>query len=278
MSSGGSTSGRRVALVTGSSRGIGRAILERLSIDHDCVVHYRRDRAAADEVAAGLRSRGAEPLVHGADLSSSDQVAGLLDAVAERFGRLDTLVASAAATKFAPVLAMEPHHVERTMATVVSSYLQLVRGMVDLLPSADLAAATWGGRVVAVGGLDARFAQSGHGLLGAAKAAVEALTRSVAVELAPLGATANVVVPGAIDTASLGLYFRDTDSGGRSEARTAMIEGTPARRLGEPGDVASLVGFLAGPEASFITGQVLVADGGASAEGGGWSRFRDLWS
>jgi enoyl-[acyl-carrier protein] reductase III len=267
---------RRVALVTGSSRGIGRAVLERLGQDHDCVVHYRRDVDAATEVARGLEARGARTVVVAADLASSEQIDALLEATREEFGRLDTLVTSAAATKFAPVLSLEPRHVERTMATVVSSYVQLVRGLTELLPDPDRT--TGGGRVIAIGGLDARFAQSGHGLLGAAKAAIEALTRSLAVELAPHGATANVVVPGAIETDSLDLYFRDGDTGGSSPARTAMIEGTPAGRLGTTADVAELVAFLAAPQAGFISGQVLVADGGASAEGGGWSRFRDLWS
>ena len=266
----GTPSERRVALVTGSSRGIGRAILERIGDDHDCVVHYRSDRDSALEVAAGLEARGRRTLVFPADLASSEQVAELLGAVRAEFGRLDTLVTSAAATKFAPVLSLEPRHVDRTMSTVVSSYVQLARGLSDLLPGP-------GGRIVAIGGLDARFAQSGHGLLGAAKAALEALTRSVAVELAPKGATANVVVPGAIETDSLDLYFRDGDTGGDSPARRAMVGGTPAGRLGTPGDVAELVAFLASPAAAYITGQVLVTDGGASAEGGAWSQFRDLW-
>lgn len=267
---------RRVALVTGSGRGIGRAILERLADDHDCVVHYRRDATAAHQVSRALEGRGVRTLTVAADLASADEVGQMLDATRAEFGRLDTVVASAAATKFAPVLRAETHHVERTMATVVSSYVQLARGLAQLLPESPDRG--HGGRLIAVGGLDARFAQSGHGLLGAAKAAVEALTRSLAVELAPLGATANVVVPGAVDTDSLALYFREDGSDRGSPARAAMIEGTPVRRLGDPAEVAALVGFLASAEAGFVNGQVLVADGGASAEGGGWSGFRDLWS
>lgn len=255
---------RRVALVTGSSRGIGRAVIERLAADHDCVVHYRRDGAAADQVAEAVRERGAEALVVGAELADPTAVTGLLGAVSDRFGRLDTLVASAASTRFSPLLQMEARHVERTFSTVVTSFILLARGTAKLM-RAD-------GRIVAISGLDARFAQSGHGLLGAAKAALESACRSLAVELGPRGATANVVVPGAVQTESLDSYFQ-----GDAAARSAMVEGTPAGRLGRPEDIAEAVAFLCSPQASYINGHVLVVDGGAAAEGGGWSRFRDLW-
>jgi enoyl-[acyl-carrier protein] reductase III len=264
---------RRVALVTGSSRGIGRAVLLKLSADHDCVVHFRRDEAAARAVSDELAVRGVRNIVHAADLADADATARLISRIDAEFGRLDTVVASAASSKFAPVLSLEPHHIERTMTTVVSSFVQLARGLVSLAPDGQ---DDGGGRLISIGGLDARFAQSGHGLLGAAKASLEALTRSLAVELAPRGATANVVVPGAVMTDSLDSYFRDS-AATPSKAREAMVAGTPLDRLGTPEDVAELVAFLASPAANYITGQVLTIDGGASAEGGGWGQFRHLW-
>jgi enoyl-[acyl-carrier protein] reductase III len=264
---------RRVALVTGSSRGIGRAILMRLSVDHDCVVHYRRNDSAAEEVSAALRSRNVRHIVHRADLGETAETMELLRRIQSEYGRLDTVVASAAASKFAPVLSLQPHHVERTMNSVVSSFVMLARGLAELSPSEQPES---GGRLISIGGLDARFAQSGHGLLGAAKASLEALTRSLAVELAPLGATANVIVPGAITSDSLDAYFRDSPDA-PSDARQAMVSGTPLQRLGTPEDVAEFVAFIASPAARYITGQVLTVDGGASAEGGAWSQFRTLW-
>jgi enoyl-[acyl-carrier protein] reductase III len=189
----------------------------------------------------------------------------MFDVVTSEFGRLDVLVASAAATKFATMVDTQRRHLERTLAAVVLSYHQMVSRMLPLLRES--------GRIIAISGLDARFAQAGHGALGAAKAALESLTRSWAVELAPRGCTVNAVLPGAIDTDSLDVYFRGDD-----EARSAMVSGTPVGRLGTVGEVADVVAFLCGPAARYVTGHVLVMDGGTSAQGGAWSQFRDLWN
>lgn len=255
---------RRVALVTGSTRGIGRAVLERLASDHDCVVHGRRDRAAADEVARVAAAAGAETLVVLADLGDAEQVAHLADAVLARFGRVDTLVANAASTAFRPLLDVGARHSRMTFATVLDSLVELVHRTAPTMGR--------GSRILAIGGLDARFAQSGHGLLGGAKAALEALCRSWAVELGPRGGTANTIVPGPVLTDSLETYLQ-----GREDLRALLVDHSPVGRLCTPADIADVVGFLVSPAGEMISGQVITVDGGISAQGGPWGTMRRLW-
>lgn len=255
---------RRVALVTGSTRGIGRAILERLAVDHDCVVHGRRDSAATEEVAKALADAGAEAVVTLVDLADPDGVDDLADAVLDRFGRVDTLVANAAATAFKPLTDTAGRHSRLTFATVVDSLVELVHRFHPVMGD--------GGRILTIGGLDARFAQAGHGLLGGAKAALEALTRSWAVELGPRGITANTIVPGPVLTESLEAYLN-----GREDVRALLVDHTPVGRLCTPADIADVAAFLVSPAGGMINGQVLTVDGGISAQGGPWGAMRDLW-
>jgi enoyl-[acyl-carrier protein] reductase III len=255
---------RRVALVTGSARGIGRAILEQLAADHDCVVHGRRDAAAAADVARVVEGKGARALVVTADLSDAEQAGRLADEVINGFGRLDTLVANAASTAFKPLTAVSARHSRTTFATVVDSLVELVARCAPVMGA--------GGRIITIGGLDARFAQAGHGLLGGAKAALEALTRSWAVELGANGITANILVPGPVLTDSLETYLR-----GNEEVRALLVDQTPVGRLATPGDIAKVVEFLVSSAAGMISGQVIVVDGGISAQGGPWGAIRELW-
>lgn len=255
---------RRVALVTGSTRGIGRAILERLAADHDCVVHGRRDVTAVEEVARAVGKEGAQALVVTADLGDPEQVAHLAEATLDRFGRVDTLVANAAATAFRPLVEVTGRHSRLTFATVVDSLVELVHRITPAMGE--------GGRLLTIGGLDARFAQSGHGLLGGAKAALEALTRSWAVELGPQGVTANTIVPGPVLTDSLESYLH-----GQEDVRALLVDHTPVGRLCTPTDIAEVAAFLVSPAGGMISGQVITVDGGISAQGGPWGSMRALW-
>jgi enoyl-[acyl-carrier protein] reductase III len=249
----------RTALVTGSSRGIGRAIALRLATDHDgIVVHYRREQAAAEQVADEIRAAGREALVVRAELESEAELVGMIDAVKAQWGQLDTMVANAAAGVFLPVLAHRPDQVQRTLETVVTSFVTLTNRAVPLMPA--------GGRIVAVSGLDARAAVPVHGVLGAAKAALEALVRHLAVELGPAGITVNSVVPGAVATDSATLHLDQMPA-----LRQALIDATPVGRFAEPDDVAAVVAFLCSPAAAFVSGTSVVVDGGLSAGGGPWA-------
>jgi NAD(P)-dependent dehydrogenase (short-subunit alcohol dehydrogenase family) len=228
------------------------------------VVHGRRDLAAAEEVARVVGKDGAETLVVTADLADPEQVAHLAEAVVARFGRVDTLVANAASTAFKPLVDVAGRHSRMTFATVVDSLVELVHRLGPTMGE--------GGRLLTIGGLDARFAQAGHGLLGGAKAALEALTRSWAVELGPRGVTANTIVPGPVLTDSLEAYLN-----GQEEVRTLLVDHTPVGRLCTPGDIADVAAFLVSPAAGMISGQVITVDGGISAQGGPWGAMRELW-
>jgi enoyl-[acyl-carrier protein] reductase III len=248
----------RVALVTGSSRGIGRAAVLRLAgRGADIVVHYRRDADAARRVADEVIALGRRAVVARAELTDPDEVTTLAVAAEQHFGRLDLVVANAASSTFRPLLEVREHHVERTFDTIVGSFLALVRAVEPLLRRDDGDPK----RIVTVSGFDTLRAIPDHGLLAAAKAALEQLTRYLAVELAPR-MTVNSVIPGYVDTASARLYADTSIAGGWAAARDSWAAATPLRRVADADDIARVVAFLCSADAAWLTGQLLVADGG----------------
>ncbi len=246
-----------LALVTGGSRGIGRAIVERLARDgSDIAFIYRRDAKAAAEVEAAVRARGRSATALQADLGAPAEVAAALDRLGDT--PVDFFVANAAATAFRPLLEMKPHHLEKTYAITIGAFLQIVQRIAPRMPPS--------GRIVTISGMSA-------------KAALEALTRYLAVELGPRGITVNAVNPGYVDTDSVAMYLAD------EAGRTAFFEeiegATPLRALGQPEEVAALVAFLCSADAAWMQGQVLYLDGGVFLHAPGhsvrWWRQTGRW-
>ena len=244
----------KIALVTGSSRGIGRAIALRLAREGaDVVVHYRRQAAAAQETAAAITTLGRRALVVQADLGETAAVRQMFTQVRETFGGLDLLVANAAATAFKPLLEQQQHNLDKTFAITVNALVLAAQEAAPLMRGRH-------GKIVTVSGIDARRYVPLHGALAAAKGALEVLTAYLACELAPLGIAVNGVNPGFVNTDSAHIF-------GEKVYRLLeknIITYTPMQRVGTPDDIANVVAFLCSEDAAWICGQTLTVDGGLS--------------
>jgi enoyl-[acyl-carrier protein] reductase III len=245
----------RVAVVTGGSRGIGRGIALRLASDGaDCAITYRREEAGAREVVAEIERLGRRGLAVPVDLGEPAQIGPAVDRIAGELDRIDIFVANAAATAFRPLLEQKPHNVDRTFAISVDSFVAAVQSVVPRMSG--------GGRIVGISGVDSPQAMAGHGLLGAAKAAMESLVRALALELGPHGITVNAVSPGFLETDSSRIYVERGLGQEYAAAVERLVAATPMRRAGRVEDVAALVAYLVSDAAGFLTGQTIVLDGG----------------
>lgn len=178
------------------------------------------------------------------------QVRAMVAEAARQMGGLDILVANAAATAFKPLLEAKPHNLMRTFNLSVNGFVAAVQEASRVM--AD------NGRIVMVSGIDSVRFLPGHGVLGAAKAALESMVRYFAFELGPRGITVNGVNMGLIDTDSSRLYF----GADFERASRAAIERTAVRRLPRLDEIAAVIEFIASPEASFLTAQTIMVDGG----------------
>ncbi len=248
--------GGRVALVTGSSRGIGRATATLLAKSGaDVIVHYRRDGDAARAVAAEVERHGRHAHLLCADLGSAEAVAAMMDAVARDVGHLDLLVANAAATAFKPITELKAHNVSRTLETVVHSFVALVQHAVPLMRGR-------GASIVTVSGFDTVRVIEGHGMLAAAKSALETMTRYLGVELAAEDIAVNGVMPGMVDTDSARTWAERTGGGDLGQDPANWARRTPRGRVAMPVEIARIVAFLCSDDARWLVGQTIVADGG----------------
>jgi len=242
----------KVALITGGSRGIGRATAHLLAArGADVAFTYRRQEGAASEVAEAIRRLGRRVLSIPADLTDMEAVRRIFAGVRETFGVLDFFIANAAATAFKPLLEVKEHNVDKTFAITVKGFLVAAQEAVPLMGGRR-------GRIVAVSGIDSLGCLPRHGTLGAAKAAMEVLTRYLAAELAPRGISVNAVNPGLVETDSSRLYAGD----GYEAWKAQVVQATPKGRVGTPEDIAKVIAFLCSEEAEWICGQTIVVDGG----------------
>ncbi len=239
----------KVALVTGSSRGIGKAIAMAFADrGADIVVNYVRHRGEAEKTAAAIEAKGVNCLVVKANVAKDDDVDKMLAMVGDRFGRLDFLVSNAASGVLKPVMELSSRHWNWAMDINARSLLILAQRAVPLMGGC--------GRIMAVSSLGAVRAIENYTAVGASKAALESLVRHLAVELGPKGILVNTISAGAVDTEALKKFPN------RRQILDAARNRTPVGRLVTPADVADIAIFLASEMAGMIHGQTIVVDGG----------------
>jgi enoyl-[acyl-carrier protein] reductase III len=247
----------KVAVVTGSGRGLGRAIALQLAAEGaDLIVNFFRNRAPAEETAQAIRALGRRATVVRANVGDIQGLETLFAAIRQEHGVLDILISNAASGYNRPALEQTPKGWDWTMNINARSLLFAAQRAAPLMQGRR-------GRIVAVSSPGASRVLPEYVVVGASKAALEALVRYLSVELASLGIVVNAVSPGVVPTEAL-QYFALTRDG---EIFKRLAARTPAGRLTTPEDVAGVVAFLCSPEAEMIRGQVLAIDGGASLLG-----------
>jgi NAD(P)-dependent dehydrogenase (short-subunit alcohol dehydrogenase family) len=245
----------KVVLVVGATTGIGRATAEAFADAGAALFLTGRNVAAGEEITASLRSRGARASFLAGDVSREDDVRSWVTAAVREFGRIDVAVNNAGVEgKLGPI-------VEQTAENFAHTFDVNVKGMLFALKHEIPVLAEHGGAIVNVSSMVGDVGMAGASVYVASKHAVNGLTRSAALETARLGVRINAIAPGGVLTP---MFERFTE--GNKEAQTGFANSHPVGRLAQPDEIARSILFLASDDAKFMTGSVLVIDGGYTAQ------------
>jgi NAD(P)-dependent dehydrogenase (short-subunit alcohol dehydrogenase family) len=241
----------KVAVITGSSRGIGRAIAERMAEHGAKVVVTSRKLDACEEVVAAIKAQGGEAFAHACNISRKEELQGLVDTATQRWGGIDVLVCNAAVNPyFGPSINMPDDAYDKVMNSNVRSNFWLCNMVLPQM------AQRGGGSVIIVSSIAGLLGSPTLGVYGLSKAADMALARNLCVEWGSKNIRANCIAPGLVRTDFAKALWENKET----YAKTVSVY--PLRRIGEPDEIAGAAVFLAGPSGSFMTGQTIVIDGG----------------
>lgn len=241
----------KVAFVSGGTKGIGRAIAEKLAEQGaHVVVNYFRSRSAANETVEKIKSYGVESYSHRANMGNHDQLPAIFEGIKERFGKLDILISNAALGLFTNMMDIDDKAWDLSMHTNARAFLNSVQLASPIMPDHS--------RIVSLSSLGSNRYIPGYASIGVSKAAIENIVKYMAIELAERHITVNCVSGGFVDTNALKLFPN------YEEMLKVVKERTPFKRVGKPEEIADVVVFLAGPKATWITGQTVIVDGGYS--------------
>ena len=239
----------KIALVTGGSRGIGRAIALKLAEEGaSIIINFLRHQEAAEKTAEEVRAKGVNCRIIRANVGDEQKVSDMFDTIASEFGHLDILINNAASGVARSILEIDNRAWDWTMDINAKALLFCARRAAGLMEGRE-------GKIIAISSLGSRFVLPNYSIVGISKAALECLARYLAIELAPKGISVNIVAAGPVETEALKVYARES------------LSTTPAGRSIMPEDIANVVAFLCSKEAEMIRGQTIIVDGGLSIMG-----------